>query len=277
VRRALVILACLGSAACVSTAPAPRPAESGFTTMAGVVDPYEDGKRSLAEGRYKTAIERFAQALADDRSSLAALNGLAIAHSRLGRFDVAQTYFERALQIDATDGSTLNNYGWCLVEQGRLRDAEPFFTLALDHAAEADLPVVTGNLESVRLLRPPALFAALQSGARGPELRLVPLAAGVYRLETLGGPVEPLGPALVTHDRPQATVSAKRKGTATDPFATSALGVATVESAHASTRRPRLEQPMRVDAGSAGARMEILAEPPLSKAVIAAAVPGEPT
>ena len=84
-----------------------------------------------AAGRYGLAVERFRQVLAGDRRSLDALNGLAIGYTRLGRFDVAQAYFERALEIDAFSAPTLNNYGRALIEQGRLRDARPFLQLAL--------------------------------------------------------------------------------------------------------------------------------------------------
>ena len=189
-RSALVIVACLIATACSAAGPDPRPRASGFAVAAGVVDPYEDGKHHLAAGRYKLAIERFGQALANDRRSLDALNGLAIAYTHLGRFEIAQTYFERALQIDATSALTLNNYGRSLVEQGRLRDAKPFLELALNRAAEADVPIVAANIESVEQARPPALITALEKGSP-PEAaygqRFIRLAANVYRLETDAG------------------------------------------------------------------------------------------
>jgi tetratricopeptide (TPR) repeat protein len=192
VRSALVIVTCLIAAACSATAPAPRALESGFATGSGVADPYEDGKGHLAAGRYGLAAQRFGQALANDRRSIDALNGLAIAYTRLGRFDIAQTYFERALQVDATSALTLNNYGWSLIEQGRLRDARAFMELALDHAAEADEPVVAANIESTRRARAPALVAALEEGsppgARSGG-RIIRVAANVHRLATIAGPV----------------------------------------------------------------------------------------
>jgi hypothetical protein len=197
VRSALVIVTCLLTAACAATGFDPRPRGSGFGVTAGVADPYADGKDHLAAARYQLAIERFRQALANDRHSLAALNGLAIAHSRLGHFDVAQTYFERALQIDPTSAVTLNNYGWSLAEQGRLRHAKPFLEQALRRAADDDVPVVAANLESVAQARPPALITALdQDGA--PEAasgqRFIRLAANVYRLETTAGTDGPPAP-----------------------------------------------------------------------------------
>ena len=211
-RSALVIVTCLIAAACSATGPDPRPLESGFAVAAGVVDPYEDGKRHLAAGRYKLATERFGQALANDRRSLDALNGLAIAYTRLGRFEIAQTYFERALQIDATSALTLNNYGWSLVEQGRLREAKPFLEQARHRAAQADAPIVAANIESVGQARPPALIAALEKGP--PEAvsghRLIRLAANRYRLDTNAGLVGPPAPATVADDGPFSEVALRQ-------------------------------------------------------------------
>jgi tetratricopeptide (TPR) repeat protein len=192
VRSALVIVTCLIAAACSATGPDPRPLESGFGPEAGVADPYEDGKQHLAASRYDLAAQRFGQALANDRRSLDALNGLAIAYSRLGRFDIAQAYFERALQVDGTSAMTLNNYGWSLIEQRRLRDAKPFLELALHHAAETDVPVIAGNIESMKHAKPPALIAALESNSRPERVsrhRIIRLATNRHRLETIVGPV----------------------------------------------------------------------------------------
>jgi tetratricopeptide (TPR) repeat protein len=179
-----------------------------------VVDPYGDGRRHLMAGRYELAIERFGQALANDRRSLDALNGLAIAHTRLGRFDVAQTYFERALQVDATSAATLNNYGWALIEQGRLRDAKPFLELALQHAAEADVPVVAANIESMGQARPSALIAALEQGSP-PEAafgqRLVRVAANVYSLKAIAGPVGGAEPATAADDAPSPRIALRQQ------------------------------------------------------------------
>jgi tetratricopeptide (TPR) repeat protein len=213
VRSALVIVTCLIAAACSATGPDPRPRESGFAIAAGVADPYEDGKRHLAAGRYPLATERFGQALAKDRRSLDALNGLAIAYTRLGRFEIAQTYFERALQIDATSAVTLNNYGWSLVEQGRLREARPFLELALRHAAEADAPVVAANIESMGQARPSALITALQSGSPaepGAGQRFIRLAANVYRLETNAGLGDLPEPATAADDVPSSQTALRQ-------------------------------------------------------------------
>jgi tetratricopeptide (TPR) repeat protein len=223
VRRRLVILICLVASACSATGPGPRPRASGFVTAVGVVDPYGDGKQHLTAGRYELAIQRFGQALANDRRSLDALNGLAIAYMGLGRFEVAQTYFERALQVDATNAVTLNNYGWSLIQQGRLRDAKPFLEVALGYGADADLPVIAANIESLRQARPSALAAALEQGspsAAASGQRIVRIGANLYSLKAMAGPVgrpeaataayHALSPRMALRQQPAAVDSPKQ-------------------------------------------------------------------
>jgi tetratricopeptide (TPR) repeat protein len=204
VRTALVIVIGLIATACAPTGPTPRPLVSGFAG-AGVADPYADGKRHLAAGRYEIAIERFGQALADDRQALDALNGLAIAYTRVGRFDIAQTHFERALQISPDDPVTLNNYGRALIDQGRLREARPFLEQALEHAAAPDALVVAGNIERIRDFPPPALVVALtqDNGLETDRDRVVLVAPDVHRLDLAPGP-----------DNAEASVPAARPGAA---------------------------------------------------------------
>jgi tetratricopeptide (TPR) repeat protein len=293
-RSALVIVTCLIAAACSATGPDPRPRESGFAIEAGVADPYEDGKRHLAAGRYQLAAERFGQALANDRRSLDALNGLAIAYTRLGRFETAQTYFERALQIDASSAVTLNNYGWSLVEQGRLRDAKPFLELALRRAAEADVPAVVANLESMGQARPAALIAAMDKGSppdAASGQRFIRLAANVYRLETnggLGGPPEPATVAdaarssqTALREQPAAMASpedARRAETAIDPLPV-AEGIGQAGTAQASAERSPVAEPdldLSVGSGLDDAPLANRPEPvPAPEA--AAMLPGDKT
>ena len=184
--RPLVIVVCLLVGGCHASLPEPRALSRGFQPAVGVIAPYDDGKLHLAAGRYGLAIDRFGQALARERGSLDALNGLAIAYTRLGRFDVARAYFDRALEIDAFSALTLNNYGRALIEQGRLQEAGPFLQLALNRASQTELTVIAANVERMRRARPPALVMALRERPSAPTetRRLIRLASNRYRLET---------------------------------------------------------------------------------------------
>jgi tetratricopeptide (TPR) repeat protein len=194
VRMGVVIVICLLAAAC-ARAPAPRPLASGFGAEAGVAEPYADGKRHLAEGNYELAAQRFGQALAHDGRSLDALNGLGAAYTRLRRFEGAVTQFERALQIDPTNAATLNNYGWSLIEQGRLREARAFLELARAHRTNAEAPTIAANLENLQHAQRPAILGALEAGsasrASGGPHRLIRVADNAYVLETAAEPAPP--------------------------------------------------------------------------------------
>jgi tetratricopeptide (TPR) repeat protein len=224
VRSALVIVIGLLAAACAS-APAPRPLARGFGAEGSVADPYADGKRHLAEGNYELAAQRFGQALAHDGRSLDALNGLGVAYTRLRRFDSAETQFERALQIEPTDAATLNNYGWSLIERGRLREARAFLELARRYAAEAEAPVIAANLGKLQRAQPPALLVALAEGsapqASGGPHRLIRLADNAYLLETTDEPAEALPPPSPAPEVPPTSIAVQAEtaasGSSEDP------------------------------------------------------------
>jgi Flp pilus assembly protein TadD len=220
VRSALVIVICMLAAACVS-GPAPRPLARGFGSDNGVADPYADGKRHLAEGNYELAAQRFGQALTQDGRSLDALNGLGVAYTRLRRFDSAETQFERALQIEPTDAATLNNYGWSLIEQGRLREARAFLELARAHGSAAEAPVITANLEKLQQAQPPALLGALAEASasqapRGPQ-RLIRVADNAYLLETTDEPAEAPPPPSPAPEVPLTSTVVQAETAASGP------------------------------------------------------------
>jgi tetratricopeptide (TPR) repeat protein len=266
---------------------------SGFATSAGVVDPYEDGKGHLAAGRYELAVERFGQALANDRRSLDALNGLAIAHTCLGRFEVAQTYFERALQVDGASAVTLNNYGWALVEQGRLRDATPFLELALRHASADEAPLIAANIEKMHRAPPPDLVAVLENSSEpaSPRARhrLVRVDDDAYRLETRAGDVETPAPPSTVQDTPlsqsgleqSAGLIGSRRQRAADSEARSARSggaeaARAAEPAPATVERVRAAQPERdnpMTRPSRGAPIQLW--PPVSGSEAGLILPGD--
>ena len=288
--RALVIVVCLLAGGCQASWPEPRALSRGFQPEARVLAPYDDGKLHLAAGRYGLAIDRFGQALASDRRSLDALNGLAIAYTRLGRFDVARAYFDRALEIDAFSALTLNNYGRALIEQGRLREAGPFLQLALQHASQTELTIVAANVESVRRPRPPALVAALREAlpsAPREGRRLIRLASNRYRLETpgLSSSPEPAGVAprgMALH----ATLEARQRPARTAAHASvpagsagsvGAPGRALASTADLAARALHLQK-LAVEPQATGSRTALLSASPASGLATAPVLAlGEPT
>lgn len=62
------------------------------------------GRRALDQGNTGLAIEAFTRAVRMGEAPAPAMNGLGVAYARIGRFDLAQRYFERATQIDPVEG-----------------------------------------------------------------------------------------------------------------------------------------------------------------------------
>ena len=184
--RASILMICMLLGACAGgSLPAVQPSSNGFAAGGSVMQPLEDGKHHLTAGRNGLAIRRFGEELGRHPRSLDALNGMAIAYARIGRSDVANSYFERALRIDPRDPATLNNYGRSLIDQGRFRGARPFLEQALRHAAGDDVLVIAANLLSIHDAAPPDLLTALRTGKESASARqLVRTGVGRYRLRT---------------------------------------------------------------------------------------------
>src|SRR5687767_1972656 len=87
------------------------------TTDAGRA--YGAGKRHLVEGATGLAIDAFRHAVRLDPKSIDALNGLAAAYDRIGRFDLSRRYYEQALGIEPNAQFILANLGYSLMMQGR--------------------------------------------------------------------------------------------------------------------------------------------------------------
>ena len=94
------------------------------------VSNYELGKRNLSTHNYGNAITAFLRELERDPNSIATLNGLAIAYHEIGRQEVANDFWERALSIDPNSQITLNNLAYFNLKRG---DNET----ALDYMAKA--------------------------------------------------------------------------------------------------------------------------------------------
>ena len=195
----LAALACLLAGACTPTAYQMRPTSAGFVESGGVADPYADGKRQLAAGRHGLAIQRFRQALAQDRGSIDVLNGLAIAYAGLGRTRIAEVYLQRALDLRHDDVATLNNYGRLLLEQGRLQDARQMLDLAARFASGAELEVVQANRAP---LLQPATSGAADAPPPLPPVRLERAAVATFQLRTGGAAAPPGRPVANTPAAP---------------------------------------------------------------------------
>jgi LytR cell envelope-related transcriptional attenuator/Tetratricopeptide repeat len=87
---------------------------------------FQSGKDHLREGRYGLALEKFKVVLAEAPASVRVLNAVGTAYDKLGRGDVAETYYKRALEMEPDSSQTLNNFGYSLILRGRHEEALPF-------------------------------------------------------------------------------------------------------------------------------------------------------
>src|SRR5262245_16899965 len=80
--------------------PRAQPAQALATSVGAST---EAGRALLADGQPGLAIESFQRAVASGEPAAPALNGLAVAYSRLGRDDLAERFFREAMAADPTN------------------------------------------------------------------------------------------------------------------------------------------------------------------------------
>ncbi len=105
-------------------------------------------RTAFARGNYGIAIDYLESELARSPASLSALNGLGSSYDRLGRYDVAQRYYFRALDLAPQSSLTISNIGYSYLLQGRNPEAEILLQLALRY--DAGNMTAAANLHLVR-------------------------------------------------------------------------------------------------------------------------------
>ena len=138
-------------------------------------DPLEKATAHFRAGRYGLAVERFQTALAKNPASIRALNGLGACFDQLGRFELAQAYYYRALDLEGDSVQTLNNLGYSLVLQERYGEAVQVLSTA--RGLEAGNPHVRRNLAKAQK----HLFAGLGGDKERPTERAGPSKVAVVR------------------------------------------------------------------------------------------------
>lgn len=127
---AIVLVASL--AACTTqyvgdSRPPPEPADPARRAQARI----ELASSYFERGQNEVALEEVKLALAVSPSFAPAWSLRALIHAAVGELPQAEEAFQRAIQLDARDGTTLQNYGWYLCQQGRYPQAHAQFDAAL--------------------------------------------------------------------------------------------------------------------------------------------------
>ena len=116
----------------------------GYNAGDAMADPIERGKAQFASRQYGLAIRSFTVALTGDKRSIPALNGIAASYDMLGRFDVADKFYNRALLIEPRSATVLNNVGYSHLMRGDRETGERFLKLAA--SIDSKNPIVQVNL-----------------------------------------------------------------------------------------------------------------------------------
>ncbi len=114
----LALTACAQQAARIDVRPVSNGALAEELPAGGNL--YDLGKSDLRESKFAMAIDTFRQDLRLNGDSVKTLNGLGVTYDMLGRYDLSQKYYERALEIDPTSSMTLGNLAYSQYKQGDL-------------------------------------------------------------------------------------------------------------------------------------------------------------
>ena len=132
----------------------------------------EAGRRLLGEGQTGLAIESFRKALAQGEPVAPAVNGLGVAYARIGRFDLAQRYFQQAMASDPANARYADNLARLMTSPAfALRREGDLARAALAASAEQD---AQAKLAEARAAAPAA--GQMQRVSRG-EVRIVAVPA----------------------------------------------------------------------------------------------------
>lgn len=180
-----------------------RPLGARSASAAPIDSRLAEGRAHLVIGDAALALESFRRALAEDPQSIAALQGMAACYELMGRYDLSQGYYERALATAPHDRATLGALASSLTAQGFDQQAaavrgettgpkverSALVTLALTPARPADR--VTVPVEARRAIGPHLERLSLGEVALVTLPMTVPLAPTVVRSAVAAPPAKP--------------------------------------------------------------------------------------
>lgn len=91
----------------------------------------ELGQKYMQQGKLEIALDNLNKALSYDPNYADANTVIAVLYERIGDVKQAETYYRKAAQIKPKGGSELNNYGTFLCKVGRYDEAQGYFDRAI--------------------------------------------------------------------------------------------------------------------------------------------------
>ena len=138
-------------------------------------DPYETGRTYFEEKQYGLALAAFRESLRQHPDAPRELNAVAACYDQMLRFDLADGYYNLALNLDPNSVQTLNNLGYSHYRRSQEGYGSEYLMSARTYLARAGAlaagnPVVARNLDLIETamarLGPVAPVAASLPGIR---------------------------------------------------------------------------------------------------------------
>jgi type IV pilus assembly protein PilF len=123
----------------VRSAPAPQADDSGSDPNRRAQVRMELAAAYFANNQADVALVEVNKAIAASPNLGAAYNLRGLVHAALGKDDLAEADFRRALSIDPRDGEALQNYGWYLCQHKRYDEGNAQFNQVLSLPQRRDV------------------------------------------------------------------------------------------------------------------------------------------
>lgn len=138
------------------------------------------GHALFQRGEYALAMDAYRQVLRHDPGNADAYNGLAISYAAMGRYDIADRFFQLAMSFAPADTKVRRNFARCLEQQGRHDESRALLaSLATPGTLAAAPPRATLAQIAARPVQ------AAQSNSAAAPAYLVRQSLGEVRLDTL--------------------------------------------------------------------------------------------
>jgi type IV pilus assembly protein PilF len=123
----LALLALLLSAGCAS-----EPKKSDAELRKAAETNTALGRQYIDRGQYEVALEKLKRAVAYDQTYAPAHTLLGVLYETIGEQEDAEAEYRLAVRYDPEDGDVNNNLGAFLCQNGKPREAGPYFDTAVD-------------------------------------------------------------------------------------------------------------------------------------------------
>ena len=139
----VAIVAALVLGGCISTTSGPPKSEPDQAEAADLL--YQLGARYYRNGQYELARDRLLMAIEKDPRNAIAHSTLALTYEQLDNLRLATESYETALRIAPQDFSVLNTYAVFLCRYGKFDDAQKYFDRAINIRENDDAEITLTN------------------------------------------------------------------------------------------------------------------------------------